>query len=39
MAQPIKAAIAIGMMVALLPKINSAIMEALRVTMKMFGDV
>jgi type III secretion protein T len=39
MAQPIKAAIAIGMMIALLPKINSAIMEALRVTMKMFGDV
>jgi len=26
-------------MIALLPKINSAIMEALRVTMKMFGDV
>lgn len=39
MAQPIKAAIAIGMMVSLLPKINSTIMEALRVTMKMFGNV
>lgn len=39
MAQPIKAAIAIGMMVSLLPKINSTIMEALRVTMKMFGSV
>jgi type III secretion protein T len=39
MAQPIKAVIAIAMMIGLLPKINSAIMEALRVTMKMFGDV
>jgi type III secretion protein T len=39
MAQPIKAVIAIAMMIGLLPKINSAIMEALRVTMKMFGSV
>jgi type III secretory pathway component EscT len=39
MAQPIKAVIAIAMMIPLLVKINSAIMEALRVTMKMFGGV
>jgi type III secretion protein T len=39
MAQPIKAVIAIAMMIPLLVKINSAIMEALHVTMKMFGDV
>jgi type III secretion protein T len=39
MAQPIKATIAIAMMIGLLPKINSAIMEALHITMKMFGNV
>jgi type III secretion protein T len=39
MAQPIKALIAIAMMVPLLVKINSAIMQALQYTMRMFGDV
>jgi type III secretion protein T len=37
MAQPIKALLAITMMIPLLPKINAAILDALRVTMRMFG--
>jgi type III secretory pathway component EscT len=39
MAQPIKALLAISMMIPLLPKINAAILDALRVTMRMFGHV
>jgi type III secretion protein T len=39
MAQPIKAILAVSMMIPLLPKINSAIMETLRLTMKMFNSV
>ena len=39
MAQPIKAVLAVSMMITLLPKINSAIMGALRLTMKMFNSV
>jgi type III secretion protein T len=39
MAQPIKALLAITMMIPLLPKINAAILDALRVTMRMFGHV
>jgi type III secretion protein T len=39
MAQPIKALLAITMMIPLLPKMNAAILDALRVTMRMFGHV
>jgi len=39
LAQPIKAAIALAMMVPLLPKINAAVLEATRTVMRMFGDV
>ena len=39
MAQPIKALLAITMMIPLLPKINAAVLDALRVTMRMFGYV
>jgi type III secretion protein T len=38
MAQPIKAVLAVTMMIPLLPKINSAIMEALRLTLRMFNN-